>query len=891
MKRYVGVFLFCGWAVLAAGTGAHQGERLEVASGLVASGDHAYQEGLEQEARALYARAAAELAGTNGATSQKLRHQVMSTCLDRKWTDEALLLAAYEAAPDQLLRLSELLQREGRGAEVLDVYEQLLFPAPPPGSDDLAQAPWHAARFGALRQIAWYQLDGEFVAHYEEAIDRGPENATLRGELGYLLWQAGDYDAAEMELREILATEADQGYSWHSLVASFYRDTGRLSDAVRLLESVRNAPLTDADARSYAMTCAAVLTPGEARAALRSRRLEDLGELRERAGKLKAAEDSYSEIVQVDARGSAKQARKALSEVQDKEAQTSKAIKRLTGDLLKDPADHTVAAQLGGLLFSLGRAQDAAAQYRAALKLEPQEARYHAGLARALAEAGESDEAILEHRRALELLPVVRTRPWLYITEPDYDVCLREVEDLCRWQGRAQVLLAIYSQELARLRAESAPGESALAERVKRNLEKTSDLLRAAGDFGKVLAVWTGEHQRLFQPARRSILRCATRQGNAAALLAQVRDLVGQRPDDYSMRTLCADLLYVTGKTEEALAQYDGVSRDLPAESAFHAELGRIYRERNLPEKALAEYGIVIGHAQAGSTLRRQALQGVARANMELKRFEEAAKLYEQALAQDPSDLHARRHLMACRRAVGQPATIPQALVTEELAKAQALVAAKQFSEAIPTYERAVEARPTDGKLVAALCEACRNAGQDEKELRYLEWLVKLRPWSAISWDQQRRRLAECYELRHEEEKLVELYRQLGDYDMLHRQLKHKGALSQYIDIMQQEVVSAPKLLRGTLSRTRQHLVAAYLEAGRTEEASILCDSLYDDLMSGGRVDSQGALALGGFCEKLGEFDRGITILERALENPEHAYLKWMRERLASLREKRAAAE
>jgi Flp pilus assembly protein TadD len=81
----------------------------------------------------------------------------------------------------------------------------------------------------------------------------------------------------------------------------------------------------------------------------------------------------------------------------------------LSRALVLDPLFGEAHQELGVLMFSANRLQDAIAHLGRAAELMPQSAGVYADLGGALAEAGRRDEAMTSLRRALELDPANQT--------------------------------------------------------------------------------------------------------------------------------------------------------------------------------------------------------------------------------------------------------------------------------------------------------------------------------------------------------------------------------------------------------------------------------------------------------------------------------------------------
>jgi tetratricopeptide (TPR) repeat protein len=222
---------------------------------------------------------------------------------------------------------------------------------------------------------------------------------------------------------------------------------------------------------------------------------------------------------------------------------------------------------LGSALIGLGRFEEAQAEYRMALEIQPNYALAHHNLGTALSRLGRFDEALAEYRKALQIQP------------DDVEVHCNVGAALTRL-GRFDEALAHYRKALE-IRPNFAMGHGNLG-----------NLLAGLGRFDEAAAQ--------YRQALEIDSKCVMAHYNLANLLAglgRVEEAVAQfeqaleiQPDNVMAHHNLGAALTRLGRFDEALAQYQKVLELQPNNALAYCNLGALWAGRGQFAEALAAY-------------------------------------------------------------------------------------------------------------------------------------------------------------------------------------------------------------------------------------------------------------------------------------------------------------
>lgn len=268
-----------------------------------------------------------------------------------------------------------------------------------------------------------------------------------------------------------------------------------------------------------------------------------------------------------------------------------------------------VQIALGQIALAENNLAEAEKVFRRALELNPQAGQVHAGLAEVLLTSGKTDEAIAEAKAA--------------IAAGDDRAAVYSL------LGVAQTLSGKYDESLLNLN-ESLKREpkNAVALRYRANaLIAKGRLNEAVADLRSAIAI-----EPLIE-TKINLARAYARTRQYAEAISLYQEILKAEPSNAEARADLAAVMIESGKGDEAIAQLESLIKAEPNRAALRAQLAELYL-LSQPDKALEQY---IAAAKL-DPLRPSHQIGVAAALVKLKRFQEAAGVSRQALAQNPKE-------------------------------------------------------------------------------------------------------------------------------------------------------------------------------------------------------------------------------------------------------------
>ncbi len=319
--------------------------------------------------------------------------------------------------------------------------------------------------------------------------------------------------------------------------------------------------------------------------------------------------------------------------------------RRANSDGDPDPArPRLVPHNLGYALSAQGKLDEAVAEYREAIRLQPDLALAHSNLGNALAGQGKVDEAVAEYRTAIRL-------------QPDFAAAHNALGDALADQGKVDEAVAEY-RTVIRLQPDLANAHYNLG-----------IALAAQGKVDEAIAEYrTAIRLQPDHAEAHDNLGNALRQGKEDEAIAEYRTAIRLRPDDANAHYNLGGALSAQGKVDEAVAEYRTAIRLKPDYAEAHCNLGQLLRGQGDYAGALAMYrrGHELGTRQPGwrypsarwvAEAERMAalaarlpalLKGedrpkdvaerlaIAQMCYDTKRFAAAARFWAEALAADP---------------------------------------------------------------------------------------------------------------------------------------------------------------------------------------------------------------------------------------------------------------
>lgn len=268
-----------------------------------------------------------------------------------------------------------------------------------------------------LRAVMWLE-SGEAaqlpaaVKEFQGIVERSPNTANYRYNLGRAFYATGNLDGAGREMTETLRLQS--GYNLARLfLADISQRRGQFPEAQRYAEEVLAVDPGNVRAGlSRAISLLSNRNNGEARAELNRllRDHPDQKEIQLQMGMLELAERRYAEADRIFARyyGTGVSDLRALSGLVESSIarnQLGQAARLLEAELQRAPGAVPLRMALAQVYRQAGRTDDALAQYQQVLKTSPQLVDVHLSVGQLLERKGDLNGALAEFKRASELDP------------------------------------------------------------------------------------------------------------------------------------------------------------------------------------------------------------------------------------------------------------------------------------------------------------------------------------------------------------------------------------------------------------------------------------------------------------------------------------------------------
>jgi protein O-mannosyl-transferase len=252
--------------------------------------------------------------------------------------------------------------------------------------------------------------------------------------------------------------------------------------------------------------------------------------------------------------------------------------------LRRNPNSWMARGNLGDFLARQGQTDEAIAQFEKALEIKPDEAQTHFTLANSLLEKGSVDQAIAEFQKALEI-------------QPDF----------------AEAHNNLGNALLKRGKLEEAGGHFQMALQIK------PDYVDARINLGYVFL----------------------QMGKLDDAITQYQEALELKPDNAQAHNNLGNTLLKKGRVDEAMVHFHAAAQISPAYATPHFNLGEALRQKGRSDDAIAEYQKALQIRPAYAEARKN----LADTLLQEGRVEEAITQLEQSLQLDPGDLEALNHL------------------------------------------------------------------------------------------------------------------------------------------------------------------------------------------------------------------------------------------------------
>ncbi len=371
----------------------------------------------------------------------------------------------------------------------------------------------------------------------------------------------------------------------------------------------------------------------------------------------------------------------------------------------------TVDNLLGSSFYAAGRFEEAVAPLKEALRLSPQELQEHLLLGAALAKLGRNQEAASEWSAALKIDPNSKAaldgQAKSFIASGNYGSVIHNLRSMTRDDNLTLDLAIAYrdagmldeTEQTLKQGLEADPGSDALTAALVALYDETN--YAAATELSEKIARQKPDDLE----AQRIYLRTLVTLGDSDRAVPLGRKLLAQAPHD-------ADLLNLNGVLEMKAGNYQTARKHLeeavaldPSNSDPHMNLGLVLVKLNDPAgaKIQLEKALALGkddpqvHAELAKVLRTLGETAAARQQL---------ALFQQKLKQE-SD---------------------RALAVSEAAEAAQAVKAGDNQKAAGLYRQACAAEPRNAGLSYQLALVLENLGDRAGERAALEQAIRANP-------------------------------------------------------------------------------------------------------------------------------------------------------------------
>jgi Flp pilus assembly protein TadD len=290
--------------------------------------------------------------------------------------------------------------------------------------------------------------------------------------------------------------------------------------------------------------------------------------------------------------------------------------------LVKYPADFAAHYNLGGVLQTQGRLEEALRELEEAVRLEPRRAAARTALGTALQASGRTGEALREYREALRL-------------DPGYANAHFDLAQALRANGRTKEAIPHY-REAVRLRGDDAEIRAQLGGA----LQQAGLLEEAVLQDRAALAL-----DPLHANARFNLAQALAAQGRLEEARIEFEAAIEKRPDDPDLRNGLGLVLAALGRGSEALAQFRETLVRRGSDLVAHDGLGQLLLATGAAAEAVPHLRVVVEGRPQDADAWNNLGSGLAMTGD----LTAAAAAFERALAIDPQHSAARSNLARAR--------------------------------------------------------------------------------------------------------------------------------------------------------------------------------------------------------------------------------------------------
>lgn len=814
--------------------------------------------------------------------------------MNKSWFDDALAIYRNYPNYNHLMQLGQWLKRQGRGFEMLELYEDYLFSGYREVDDDGSVRHGDKGLGDSIIDELLSLGQGEsLIEQFNSIIVEHPENYRLHRNFGYLLFKMKRYEEGLSELEKYLTVMDNVLVSDYQWVGSLCRKAGMIDEAIEFYETARDMEVTDAEVRAESMMSQMAASGGHWKARFKARILETLGSLYMKKNRWADAEMCFKEIVDLQSGRSKEKAQVNLAKIWERMGKENVFIEELKSKVANDPCDAELRVKYGQTLLKAGKLGEAVEQFERAVELSGEDLSVRLKFAEVLAKNKQNAKAIAEYEKVL-YAGLKRERdqfrrgkggdeaePWRV---------LHRLAEFCKRVGEKDKLLEIYDQVLESLdspKTKWKPDES----RLKRILREITEILDAKDEYNSIVELWLDYHKEMGYYSRR-VIKDRIRYLDSEPLVKQLHELTMADPNDQWGWFILADMLAAENRDEEAIKIYSRLLAEVPSGSRIHHDLADVFQRMDRYDLMVEACKKELNRLGAGSRDYGRGSGRIAEIYLKFGDKEKAAEFYRKAISCDASETEHQQYQRGLFKAtdgkegVGEVdiATVEPVEDLEAMRlQAESLLRRKRdYSGAAELYEQILGKAPTDIESMVRLGEAYEGLGRSQKAMDLYEKALGMRAWSGGSEYGAASNLERIYRQHRDIKKQIKLFTLTGrgNYSEIRGRLKNHEEFEEFHEYLLEQLEQTPKNLK-----IRFYLVHHYFERTETSRASKILEQLKIELTDeqGNIGNTSHAIQLAKGFERLGKFDEALAVLPTADYENDPDRNDWMGELLMRL--------
>jgi tetratricopeptide (TPR) repeat protein len=793
--------------------------------------------------------------------------------IHERWLDEAV--EAYRNCRDckRLIELGQWLRREGRGFEMLELYQQYLLSDVNECGDETHH--WFSyGRFGhktlateVINQLCSLGRGKALLVKLAGVVEDEGGNAVVHRNLGYLLFKMKRYEESLVEFENYLARlqrPLATDYEW---VGRLCANMGLVEQAVAFYEAAVETGPTPEELHRESMTSQMWMPLQRWKALFEARILKELGSLYVKQERWAEAEKCFKRIAESDSGRYKDEAKAELAKMWERSGKQNVFLRQLNAELEKDPCSVKLRVEYAHNLAKAAKTEEAIKQLEEAVRMSPEDLSVCLKLAETLAEAKRSDEVIEQY---LKLLRIGMRRDSESFrrgkggdpTEPAS--VLSRLVWFCKRNGKKDKLLEIYDEVLLVLEEPETKWEPQeyMLERIVRDMV---ELLEGEADYEGIVELCLSRRGQTGYHSRDAIERAARHLDSATELISVLEEETKADANDWWGRFTLGDMLRLENRVGEAVKVYTSLLADVPVGHRISHDLGQLFELRlNRYDLAAKAYERSLERVKPGTKDYANRLGMIARVYLKLGRKEKAAERYREAIEYDPSEFEYR---LGLQRALGYETEeaavhkLPEQirdLATMRKEAHSLLYRSKDFEKAAAVYEEIVEKAPTDVDSMVGLGKAYEQLGNIEESVSWYRKAFGMRAWSYGNDRGASSGLERVYRRTGQDVKLVELYILRRDYSALKSYWQSRKELEKFHEFLRDEYEKNPADVQ-----VRFFLAEGYWERGEKTLSEQILEQLRSDFAENKDLvqNKYQFLRLARGFEKLEQYDDALEIM------------------------------